>query len=70
MINDFNGRQKLSNIYDVVKQIDFNLLDTLELYDIVSSEEAIKLTEKFSDLEDRIFKQLKEFDKQNNLTNH
>jgi hypothetical protein len=70
MINDFNGRQKLSNIYDVVKQIDFNLLDTLELYDIVSSKEAIKLTEKFSDLEDRIFKQLKEFDKQNNLTNH
>ena len=70
MINDFKGRQKLSNIYDVVKQIDFNLLDTLELYDIVSSKEAIKLTEKFSDLEDRIFKQLKEFDKQNNLTNH
>jgi len=70
MINDFNGRQKLSNIYDVVKQIDFNLLDTLELYDIVYNKEAIKLTEKFSDLEDRIFKQLKEFDKQNNLTNH
>ena len=70
MINDFNGRQKLSNIYDVVKQIDFNLLDTLELYGIVYSKEAIKLTEKFSDLEDRIFKQLKEFDKQNNLTNH